>query len=170
VGALGAIVLADTRRLDDCFASVDVFERRQIPFVLAVNCFHGIQPYTTDHVCDAIDLDSFVPIIMGDVRQRESSNKSWSPCSNTSSPSKPRPNKAANNGRSTHAITPEPAHSELVPACVMTTTPESSGSHRFSARLDRQNMVEDLVGIPSALRFLEFLVVPAVVQLGPWDA
>ena len=44
------------------------------------------------------------------------------------------------------------------------------GSHRFSARLDRQDMVEDLVGIPSALRFLEFLVVPAVVQLGPWDA
>jgi len=41
---------------------------------------------------------------------------------------------------------------------------------RFSARLDRQSMVEDLVGIPSALRFLEFLVVPAVVQLGPWDA
>src|SRR5215217_4400239 len=40
---------------------------------------------------------------------------------------------------------------------------------RFSARLDRQSMVEDLVGIPSALRFLEFLVVPAVVQLGPWD-
>jgi hypothetical protein len=51
-----------------------------------------------------------------------------------------------------------------------TTTPESSRSHRFSARLDRQNMVEDLVGIPSPLRFLEFLVVPAVVQLGPWDA
>ena len=39
-----------------------------------------------------------------------------------------------------------------------------------SARLDRQDMVEDLVGIPSALRFLELLVVPAVVQLGPWDA
>jgi hypothetical protein len=83
---------------------------------------------------------------------------------------KTSPNKAANNGRSTHAITPEPARCELVPACVMTTTPESGGSHRFSARLDRQNMVEDLVGIPSALRFLEFLVVPAVVQLGPWDA
>jgi signal recognition particle receptor subunit beta len=74
-GALGAIVLADTRRLDDCFASVDFFERRQIPFVLAVNCFHGIQPYTTDDVRDAIDLDSFVPIIMGDVRQRQSSKQ-----------------------------------------------------------------------------------------------
>ena len=64
----------------------------------------------------------------------------------------------------------EPVGSELVPACVMMTTPESGGSHRFSARLDRQNMAEDLVGIPSAVRFLEFLVVPAVVQLGPWDA
>jgi hypothetical protein len=38
------------------------------------------------------------------------------------------------------------------------------------ARLDRQDVLEDLVGVPSALRFLELLVVPAVVQLGPWDA
>jgi hypothetical protein len=70
-------------------------------------------------------------------------------------------------GRSTHTTTPEPVHSELVPACVMTATSEMGG---LSDRLDRQNMVEDLVGIPSALRFLELLVVPAVVQLGPRDA
>jgi hypothetical protein len=75
VGALGAVVIADTRRLDDCFASVDFFERRQIPFILAVNCFHGAQAYTVEQIRDAIDLDSFVPVVMGDVRQRGSSKQ-----------------------------------------------------------------------------------------------
>jgi hypothetical protein len=55
--------------------------------------------------------------------------------------------------------------------CGLSTAPTIVKSQSwFSARLDRQNMVEDLVGISSALRFLEFLVVPAVVQLEPWDA
>src|SRR5512133_608392 len=44
-GALGAVVLADTRRLDRCFASIDFFERRGIPFVVGVNCFNGVQAY-----------------------------------------------------------------------------------------------------------------------------
>ncbi|HKN97250.1 MAG TPA: ATP/GTP-binding protein [Pseudonocardiaceae bacterium] len=74
-GALGAVVLADTRRLDACFPSVDFFERRQVPFVLAVNCFNGIQPYTVDQVRDAMDLDSYVPTLLCDVRQRESSKQ-----------------------------------------------------------------------------------------------
>lgn len=46
-GALGAVVLADTRRLEDCFAAVDYFERREIPFTVAVNCFEeptGFRP------------------------------------------------------------------------------------------------------------------------------
>ena len=43
-GALGAVVMADTRRLADCFPSVDYFERRGIPFIVAVNCFDGVQP------------------------------------------------------------------------------------------------------------------------------
>ncbi|RZS33957.1 signal recognition particle receptor subunit beta [Herbihabitans rhizosphaerae] len=73
LGALGAVVLADTRRLDRCFAAVDYFERRQIPFVLAVNNFFGEQRYTVDEVRDAADLDSNVPIMQCDVRQRESS-------------------------------------------------------------------------------------------------
>jgi hypothetical protein len=73
LGALGAVVLADTRRLDACFPSVDFFERRQVPFVLAVNCFNGVQPYTVDQVRDAMDLDPFVPTVLCDVRQRESS-------------------------------------------------------------------------------------------------
>src|SRR5690606_25128840 len=45
-GALGAVVLADTRRLETCFPSVDFFERRGIPFVVAVNCFDGAPNYT----------------------------------------------------------------------------------------------------------------------------
>jgi uncharacterized protein len=73
LGALGAVVLADTRRLDACFPSVDFFERRQVPFVVAVNCFDGVQPYTVDQVRDAMDLDSFVPTVLCDVRKRESS-------------------------------------------------------------------------------------------------
>lgn len=73
LGALGAVVIADTRRLDGCFAAVDFFERRQIPFILAVNNFHGQQLYTVDEVRDATDLDPTVPILLCDVRERESS-------------------------------------------------------------------------------------------------
>jgi uncharacterized protein len=73
LGALGAVVLADTRRLDGCFAAVDFFERRSIPFILAVNNFFGEQLYTVDEVRDATDLDPHVPIMQCDVRQRESS-------------------------------------------------------------------------------------------------
>jgi signal recognition particle receptor subunit beta len=73
LGALGAVVIADTRRLDGCFAAVDFFERRGIPFILAVNNFFGEQLYTVDEVREATDLDSGVPIIQCDVRHRESS-------------------------------------------------------------------------------------------------
>lgn len=71
-GALGAIVLADTRRLGDCFASVDYFERRGTPFLVAVNCFDGAQKYTPEAVREAIDLDPDVPILLCDARDRES--------------------------------------------------------------------------------------------------
>ncbi|MPY63009.1 GTP-binding protein [Streptomyces spongiae] len=71
-GALGAIVLADTRRLEDCFAAVDYFERRSIPFVIGVNCFEGAARYATDAVRQALDLDSDVPVVLCDARERES--------------------------------------------------------------------------------------------------
>ena len=48
-GALGAVVLADTRRLDSCFAAVDFFERRNLPFVVGVNCFDGAYRYAQSH-------------------------------------------------------------------------------------------------------------------------
>src|SRR3954452_20316717 len=49
-GALGAVVLADTRRLEDCFAAVDYFERRGIPFAVAVNCFEGARSFPAEAV------------------------------------------------------------------------------------------------------------------------
>ncbi|QLE71022.1 ATP-binding protein [Streptomyces rectiverticillatus] len=71
-GALGAVVLADTRRLQDCFAAVDYFERRGIPFTLAVNCFDGAERYPEEDVRDALDLDPGIPVILCDAREKES--------------------------------------------------------------------------------------------------
>jgi uncharacterized protein len=73
VGALGAVVLADTRRLADCFPSVDYFERRGTPFLVAVNCFNGEQRHTPDRVREALDLDPHVPVVLCDARDRQSS-------------------------------------------------------------------------------------------------
>jgi signal recognition particle receptor subunit beta len=72
LGALGAVVLADTRRLDECFPSVDYFERRNTPFLVAVNCFDGEQRHGPDAVRRALDLDSHVPIVLCDARDRRS--------------------------------------------------------------------------------------------------
>ncbi|MFE1246566.1 ATP/GTP-binding protein [Streptomyces sp. NPDC058735] len=71
-GALGAVVLADTRRLEDCFAAVDYFERRSIPFLLGVNCFESAPRYPVEDVRQALDLDEGVPLMMCDARDRES--------------------------------------------------------------------------------------------------
>jgi uncharacterized protein len=71
-GALGAVVLADTRRLPGCFPSVDYFERRRLPFVVAVNCFDGARRYRPGDVRSALDLDPGVPVIMCDARARTS--------------------------------------------------------------------------------------------------
>ncbi|MEU5833108.1 ATP/GTP-binding protein [Streptomyces diacarni] len=71
-GALGAVVLADTRRLEDCFPAVDYFERRGIRFVLAVNEFEGSHRYNPDEVRAAIDLDPGVPVVLCDARAPDS--------------------------------------------------------------------------------------------------
>ncbi|MFI0242809.1 GTP-binding protein [Streptomyces sp. NPDC016845] len=71
-GALGAVVLADTRRLEDCFAAVDYFERRSIPFVIGVNCFDGAARYPADSVRQALDLDDSVPVVLCDAREKGS--------------------------------------------------------------------------------------------------
>ena len=72
LGALGAVVLADTRRLTDCFPSVDYFERRGTPFLVAVNCFDGVQQHTAEAVRRALDLDPEVPVVLCDARDRRS--------------------------------------------------------------------------------------------------
>ncbi|BAU81850.1 GTP-binding protein [Streptomyces laurentii] len=71
-GALGAVVLADTRRLEDSFAAIDYFERRGIPFTVAVNCFEGARRFAADTVRGALDLDPEVELVMCDARDRES--------------------------------------------------------------------------------------------------
>ena len=68
-GALGAVVLADTRRLADCFPSVDYFEKHHVPFVLAVNCFDGARRHNPEAVRAAVNLDPDVPVVLCDARQ-----------------------------------------------------------------------------------------------------
>jgi uncharacterized protein len=75
IGALGAVVLADTRRLADSFPAIDYFERRQIPFIVALNCFDGSQRYETDDVRLALDLDPDLPIILCDARNKDSAKE-----------------------------------------------------------------------------------------------
>lgn len=76
LGALGAVVLADTRRLENCFPSVDYFERRGTPFLVAVNCFDDApRQYRPDEVQLALDLDPYVPVVLCDARSRRSSKE-----------------------------------------------------------------------------------------------
>jgi signal recognition particle receptor subunit beta len=74
-GAIGAVVLADTRRLDSCFGAVDFFERRGLPFVVGVNCFESAYRYGTEEVRGALDLDDHVPVLLCDARERESTKQ-----------------------------------------------------------------------------------------------
>jgi signal recognition particle receptor subunit beta len=67
-GALGAVVLADTRRLADSFPSVDYFEKCRLPFVVAINCFDGSPRYDPEDVRIALDIDPGVPTMLCDAR------------------------------------------------------------------------------------------------------
>ena len=68
-GSLGAIVLVDTRRLDDCYAAVDYFESRGIPFVVAANHFDGAQVHDPEEVRMALDIGAEIPIVHTDARE-----------------------------------------------------------------------------------------------------
>jgi signal recognition particle receptor subunit beta len=70
-GALGSIVLVDTRRLDDCFPAVDYFENRDLPFVVAVNRFDGKLEHDLEEVREALDISPDVPVITTDARSRD---------------------------------------------------------------------------------------------------
>jgi len=72
VGALGAVVLVDTRRLADSFGALDFFESRDIPFIVAVNCFDDADIYADDEVRQALDIGTHVPVQFCDARNRAS--------------------------------------------------------------------------------------------------
>jgi signal recognition particle receptor subunit beta len=72
LGAMGAVVLADTRRLEDCFPAVDFFESRGIEFLVAVNEFDDALRYQTDDVRSALDLKPDIPVIFCDARDGRS--------------------------------------------------------------------------------------------------
>ena len=67
-GALGAVILADVRRLGDCFPSVNYFETRRLPFVVAVNCFDDAPSYDPQEIRHALDLDPGNPLVLCDAR------------------------------------------------------------------------------------------------------
>jgi uncharacterized protein len=71
-GAIGAVVLVDSRRLADCFGAVDYVEQRGMPFIVALNAFDGIQHHEVDDVREALQLEPDVPFVVTDARDRES--------------------------------------------------------------------------------------------------
>ena len=71
-GAIGAVVLADTRRLEACFSVIDFFESRHIRFIVAVNEFDGTFRYEPEEIRAALDLKPHVPVILCDARQPRS--------------------------------------------------------------------------------------------------
>jgi len=71
-GALGALVLVDTRRLDDCYPAVDYFEARRIPFVVGINRFDGTDPVPVGDIREALSVADGVPVVFCDARSRES--------------------------------------------------------------------------------------------------
>lgn len=71
-GALGAVVLVDTRRIEDCFPALDYFEDYGTPFLLAVNQFEGAPRFDLAEVREALDVADHVPVLGCDARRRES--------------------------------------------------------------------------------------------------
>jgi signal recognition particle receptor subunit beta len=74
-GAIGAVVLVDTERLEQCFDAVDYFEARQIPFVLAVNCFDGVARHSLEDVRSALAVRDEVPVFYTDARHRQATKQ-----------------------------------------------------------------------------------------------
>jgi signal recognition particle receptor subunit beta len=74
-GAIGAVVLVDTDRLQQCFPAVDYFETRRIPFIVAVNCFEGVARHTLDDVREALAVSPDVPMIYTDARSRSATKQ-----------------------------------------------------------------------------------------------
>jgi uncharacterized protein len=71
-GALGAVVLLDTSRIEDCFPAIDYFEDHRIPFLVAVNNFDGMERFELDEVREALGVVARVPVLDCDARSRDS--------------------------------------------------------------------------------------------------
>ncbi|NKQ55166.1 ATP-binding protein [Amycolatopsis sp. K13G38] len=75
LGAIGAVVLVDTRRLADAFPSIDFFENRKLPYIVAINCFDRLLHHQIEDVRHALTIGAHVPIIACDARERESAKQ-----------------------------------------------------------------------------------------------
>jgi signal recognition particle receptor subunit beta len=71
-GALGAVVIVDTRRVEESFSAIDYFENRDMPYLVAVNCFDGAPRYDADEVREALAIPDAVPLVQCDARDRDS--------------------------------------------------------------------------------------------------
>ncbi|MFK4147653.1 GTP-binding protein [Streptomyces sp. NPDC004065] len=69
-GAIGAVVLADTRRLKDCFPALDYFESCGLPYVVAVNHFDGTELFEPEDVREALTIPPHIPVMIMDARRR----------------------------------------------------------------------------------------------------
>ncbi|MET8025913.1 GTP-binding protein [Streptomyces avermitilis] len=69
-GAIGAIVLADTRRLSDCFPALDYFESCGLPYIVAVNHFDGSEQFEPEDVREALTVPAHIPVMIMDARRR----------------------------------------------------------------------------------------------------
>ncbi|MEF9908275.1 GTP-binding protein [Streptomyces sp. P9-A2] len=72
-GALGAVVLVDTRRLDSSFRAIEEMERQHVPFVIALNVFPDSKDYPVDEIRDALDIPAHIPVVAFDARDRSAS-------------------------------------------------------------------------------------------------
>jgi signal recognition particle receptor subunit beta len=74
-GAIGAIVLVDTTRLNEAFSPLDYFEAKGIPFIVCVNEFEGTQKYPMSEIREALALPNEVPLMAVDARDRKSAKE-----------------------------------------------------------------------------------------------
>jgi signal recognition particle receptor subunit beta len=71
-GALAAVVIVDTRRIQDAFAALDFFENRNLPYLVALNCFDEAPRYDIEEIREALAIGDHVPVVLADARERES--------------------------------------------------------------------------------------------------
>lgn len=71
-GAIGAIVLVDTRRIDKCYPAIDFFEEHGVPFTVGINNFDGATPFDPEEVREALGVPALVPVVPCDARDRQS--------------------------------------------------------------------------------------------------